>query len=597
MSNDEQPTSDAAARGPVNGSELAPNAVVNGVYRLVRRLGAGGMGEVWEARHERTRGRVAVKVLLPEMGRHEDVLRRFQREVEITSALNHPNIVRVSDADKLADGRPFLVMEFLEGSDLATSAAAALLSMPQLLDVIDQIALGLQAAHGHAVVHRDLKPANIFLVPLPGTTRVVVKILDFGISKALDGLSKLTHTRSIVGTPYYMAPEQARAGISSLDARADQFSLAAIAYELVTGRMAFDGDGMVNVLYKVVQEPPPSFASLGVRAPAGVETVLLRGLSKQADDRYVTVLEFSEALRKAAGVGGVERNSMPRAEVPVIGETRPLPATPVTTLNGSTGEIDSVGAALRHPPSSATDPGEAGLSLKSIHRLSRVLMAGGAGVLAVAILVVAISRRSPPAPAPVAAAPRPAEVRAWSPPPPVTAPAPGPEHDKIVIGSDGRGTVIPAGEGSHPPRIVGASDDPHRADSPAPTAADTAAKAGDSNANGPPRSVESLHQRRPPKRILRAGGDKVARTGDAAAQTNQTKPIPAQSTGTGAVPAWKDPFVDDAAPRPAASPAPEMGKAKRTTKAIASDTQAHQPAAKTPTGKTARQPPLLNSDL
>src|SRR5262245_9175144 len=153
-------------------SALAQGTVLNGLYRLVRQLGAGGMGEVWEARHERTKGRVAVKLLLPEVGRHPEALRRFQREAEITSALNHPNIVHVSDCDRLPDGRPFLVMELLEGRDLATRLKTGQpLPWVQVGEIIEQMALGLQAAHERSIVHRDLKPANVFLVPLPGTSR------------------------------------------------------------------------------------------------------------------------------------------------------------------------------------------------------------------------------------------------------------------------------------------------------------------------------------------------------------------------------------------------------------------------------------------
>lgn len=137
---------------------LAPGALINGLYRLVRQLGVGGMGEVWEARHERTKGRVALKVLLPEMGRHDEVLRRFQREVEVTSALNHPNIVRVSDADKLPDGRPYLVMEFLEGHDLTTVAGRAL-PLGEVADIVEQTAMGLHVAHGHFFA---TQPALVF---------------------------------------------------------------------------------------------------------------------------------------------------------------------------------------------------------------------------------------------------------------------------------------------------------------------------------------------------------------------------------------------------------------------------------------------------
>src|SRR5450432_980653 len=126
---------------------LEPGTLVNGLYRLVRLVGVGGMGEVWEARHERTKGRVALKLLLPEMGRNEQVLLRFQREVEITSGLNHPNIVRVSDADKLPNGRPFLVMEFLDGHDLAKVTGRPM-AFGEATEIIEQTAMGLHAAHG-----------------------------------------------------------------------------------------------------------------------------------------------------------------------------------------------------------------------------------------------------------------------------------------------------------------------------------------------------------------------------------------------------------------------------------------------------------------
>jgi hypothetical protein len=280
------------------GERLGPGSLVNGIYRLIRCMGTGGMGEVWEALHERTKGRVALKLLLPEMGRHREVLLRFQREVEVTSGLNHPNIVRISDANNLADGRPFLVMEYLEGHDL--SSISGPLPLAEVCDIVEQTARGLHAAHSRSIVHRDLKPANIFIVPLPGTRHRLIKILDFGISKALNGLSALTQTQTMMGTPNYMAPEQATGGLSSLDARADQFSLAAIAYELLTGRMAFHGDGPMNVLYKVVNAQPISFSALGLDVPPAVEAIVMRGLSKQPRDRFESVLDFGTALRRAA---------------------------------------------------------------------------------------------------------------------------------------------------------------------------------------------------------------------------------------------------------------------------------------------------------
>jgi serine/threonine-protein kinase len=420
---------------------LAPGALVGGIYRLVRLMGAGGMGEVWEAQHERTKGRVALKVLLAEMGKHEEVLRRFQREVEITSGINHPNIVRVSDADSLPDGRPYLVMEFLEGSDLQKVAGGSAMPLAQVVEIIEQTAMGLHAAHAHSIIHRDLKPANLFLIRLPGTTRPLVKILDFGISKAIDGLSKLTHTHSIMGTPFYMAPEQATGGMTTMDGRADQFSLAAITYELLTGRMAFDGDGMVNVIYKVVNQEPPPFASVGLSLPAGVEHAVRRALSKQANDRFGSVLEFSEALKQAAAGAPVGAAADARPFAATKRSTKLLPTPPSTTLGESAAQIESVRRA--DFPDDEMARGRGGGK-------GRGLWIGGAAVAvvagAIAILALrpassvkedtasahepppSVATQPPPAmtpPPPAAAAPAPAQqAPAAAPPPPDPAPKP-----------------------------------------------------------------------------------------------------------------------------------------------------------------------------
>jgi serine/threonine-protein kinase len=230
-------------------------------------------------------------------------------------------------------------MEFLEGHELSTLIRPGHPMLPpEAAEIIEQIALGLQAAHDQHVVHRDLKPANIFLVPLAGSGRVLVKILDFGISKAVDDLSRLTHTQSIMGTPHYMAPEQATGGSSSLDAKADQFSLAAIVYELLTGRMAFLGDGTMNVLYKVVHEMPPSFSALGIGAPTDLEAVVLRGLAKRPEERFPTVLAFARELKRTAGLAST-MVKMPLGRAADGSRTLRLPTAASTTLGGGTGEL------------------------------------------------------------------------------------------------------------------------------------------------------------------------------------------------------------------------------------------------------------------
>jgi serine/threonine-protein kinase len=395
---------------------LEPGTLVNGLYRLVRLVGVGGMGEVWEARHERTKGRVALKLLLPEMGRNEQVLLRFQREVEITSALNHPNIVRVIDADKLPSGRPYLVMEFLDGQDLShVSRTGQPLGLAEAVDIIEQAAMGLQAAHGQSVIHRDLKPANIFLVPLAGTTRLLVKIVDFGISKALDAIGQLTQSRSVIGTPNYIAPEQATGGASTVDARADQFSLAAIAYELLTGRMAFAGDGLVNVIFKVVREMPPAFSTLGIKMPPPVEAAVMRGLAKSPADRFGSVLELSDELKRAAGlapatarppaasstnkaISDVVVGASPQNHPSPVGGVRPGAPLP-TTLRASAGQLAVVARLGLDAPTGMRGGAARASDVRARSPISRrqgramAFVIGGAG-LATAILI-GVTMRGP----------------------------------------------------------------------------------------------------------------------------------------------------------------------------------------------------------
>ena len=273
-----------------------------GTYRITRFIGNGGMGEVYEAAHTRLSGRYAVKLLLKEVGTVEEALRRFKQEAEITSRLRHPNIVQVIDFAQMDDGAAFMVMEFLEGHDLAEELRTrGPLPMARVLDLAKQIADGLSAAHAEGIVHRDLKPANIFLSPLRGSNREIAKIVDFGISKIRAATTGLTQTQTIIGTPQYMAPEQARGQTKSIDARTDQFAFAVIVYEMLAGRPAFDGEGIASVLYQVVHEPAQSLIALGRPVSPDVDAVIARGMAKNAADRYESVEALTRALAEAAG--------------------------------------------------------------------------------------------------------------------------------------------------------------------------------------------------------------------------------------------------------------------------------------------------------
>jgi serine/threonine-protein kinase len=253
------------------------------------------MSEVYEARHARLPGGFAVKVLTGEAEPGSVALERFRREAEIVASLRHPNIVQVIDFNQTEDGVPYMVMELLEGADLATELArGGRMPLSRVLGIVEQSASALAAAHGRDVVHRDLKPQNLFLVPA-GPGRDLVKVLDFGISKVRTAPT-LTGDGSLLGTPQYMAPEQIRGQPEDVDGRTDQFALAAIAYEALAGRPAFGADSSPAAMDRVMNLEPPPIDGV----PEPVNTVLRRGLAKRREERFVSVQELAQALTTAA---------------------------------------------------------------------------------------------------------------------------------------------------------------------------------------------------------------------------------------------------------------------------------------------------------
>jgi serine/threonine-protein kinase len=285
-------------------TSLLPGTILQSTYEIVRTVGAGGMSEVYEARHSRLPGRFAVKILKAEVAPGSIAWQRFRREAEIASSLRHPHIVQVIDFHHTDDGVPYLVMELLEGEDLSvTLARQGRLSPARVRGIVDQIASALGAAHGQGVVHRDLKPQNVFLTAVGegAQSRDFVKVLDFGISKVRTAAT-LTG-ESLIGTPRYMAPEQAQGRQDDIDGRTDEFALGAIAWEMLSGAAAFDGgDDVPATLFRIVNEPPAPLGSPPGENGAAIEAVLLRALAKRREDRYLTVAELALAL--AAAVDG-----------------------------------------------------------------------------------------------------------------------------------------------------------------------------------------------------------------------------------------------------------------------------------------------------
>jgi eukaryotic-like serine/threonine-protein kinase len=268
--------------------------VVGDRFRIVARLGSGGMGTVYEAEHRYIKKRVALKLLHPETTSHPDALRRFEREALAASTIGHENIVAIDDFGRLPDGQVYLTMEFLDGLPLSDILQHGAIPLDQMLEVAIQTCHGLGAAHAQGIIHRDMKPENIFLVNKLSR----VKILDFGIAKVVRGEAKtnLTKTGAIFGTPNYMAPEQALG--RRVDHRADVYSVGVILYEMLTGRLPFCADSFVAILTMHVTEPPkpPRQAAPERDIPEALEAVVLRAMAKDPDDRFTDMRAMVAAL-------------------------------------------------------------------------------------------------------------------------------------------------------------------------------------------------------------------------------------------------------------------------------------------------------------
>ena len=318
--------------------EALVGTVLDGAYRIEGLLGEGGMGAVYEATHLRLARRVAVKVMARELASNPEALARFHREAQVTSGLGHPHIVQVFDFSATPTGEPFLVMEFLQGEDLDHRIRrAGRLPAAVVAHIIKQVASALAATHAKAIVHRDLKPGNIFLLEAAGETDFV-KVLDFGISKVRAATTKLTKTSSVMGTPNYMSPEQAKGRVEDIDERTDQWALACIAWECLAGEGPFVGENVPSILFQIVHEPPAALVPKVAGLPPQVEDVLLRALSKGKNDRFASVNDFAVALEGAVA-GTVAPASVPRT---VRLTNAPSGSAPVsmTTFTQTAGEMD-----------------------------------------------------------------------------------------------------------------------------------------------------------------------------------------------------------------------------------------------------------------
>src|SRR5580658_5740709 len=307
-----------------------------GRYRIIGELGRGAMGVVYHATDPAIGRSVAIKTIrirdIHDTQQREKLRERLFREARSAGVLSHPNIVTIYDMDEV-DELAYIAMAYVNGPTLEKILASEkALSGANMLRILRQTASGLDYAHGRGIVHRDIKPANI-MTDEDGA----VKITDFGIAK-ITAVSNMTETRTVVGTPNYMSPEQVQ-GLA-IDGRSDQFSLAVIAYEILTGERPFTGEHLSTVVYKIVAEQPADAQRINSTLTPLINQVLRRGLSKKAEDRYPNCSNFVGALEMAcaesrgwttltAGAAAVlPTAAMDRAEVPVTSKVSPAIVLP-----------------------------------------------------------------------------------------------------------------------------------------------------------------------------------------------------------------------------------------------------------------------------
>jgi len=288
-------TSPGIAGDPVIGSTIDR-------YKIIKRIGEGGMGVVYEAVHTVIEKRVAIKLLRKDFSSRHDVVERFRQEAKSASRIGHEHIVDISDFGETPTGDSYFVMEFLEGQDLANVLGhEGVLATRRAIDIVVQCCRALGAAHAKGIVHRDMKPENVFLIRRDGNPDFV-KIVDFGIAKMNEIETpgepgrKLTKTGMIFGTPEYMSPEQA-AG-KTVDHRVDIYAVGVILFELLLGRVPYVGDSFMGILTQHMFEPVPEFSSVNssVVVPPDVEAVILKALAKKPEERFQTMEQFSDAL-------------------------------------------------------------------------------------------------------------------------------------------------------------------------------------------------------------------------------------------------------------------------------------------------------------
>ena len=312
-------------------SQISAGQVIDGKYRIVRLLGTGGMGAVYEGENVRIRRKVAIKMLHLSVSTQADVVKRFEREAQASALVGSEHICEVLDLGLLADNTRYMVMEYLDGETLSNRIRQHGRLLPhQTIPLLLQILEALGAAHAAGIIHRDLKPDNVFILPQRSGMKDFIKILDFGVSKfAQTGGEEMNVTRAgaVVGTPYYMSPEQAK-GSSAIDARTDVYAIGVLLYQATTGQVPYQAETFNELLFKIVLEvaPPPQVYVPDIDPEfAGI---ILKAMAREPEHRFQSCAEFASALQSFQAA---RSSALPAPPVAPPPKPRP-PATQVLDL-------------------------------------------------------------------------------------------------------------------------------------------------------------------------------------------------------------------------------------------------------------------------
>jgi len=351
---------------PTGGAPDLVGKEIAGRYRITSKLGEGGMGAVYRGEQMSLKRAVAIKLLKPELGTNQLIVRRFDAEAKLVARLNHPNIVHIYEFGHDTDGALFIAMEYVEGRSLREAIQReGPFSSARALAIASQIAASLVEAHAHSIVHRDLKPDNVMLQDR-GKQRDVVRVLDFGIAKLRDDSratqQAMTQAGDMLGTPQYMAPEQIRG--EGVDGRVDIYALGCIIYEMVTARLPYEAPTIMAMLSKhLLEEPsPPSQRRPELQIPPAIDSLVLRAMAKDPASRPNTMDEFSEMIEAIRQTLPADPNrssslqygaaALPQPTPPPGGQYAPTPPPPMTP--GNMGPF--VPAPTPAPPSNSGGP-------------------------------------------------------------------------------------------------------------------------------------------------------------------------------------------------------------------------------------------------